>query len=236
MSISNTGSVDLESVLNVRRRTLASVGETKLPHHSPQYTDTVYLKREDSAKSILEMNSKVFISGELTFLCSIFERYTSNIIIFEEPTTSPGSSNKPSFSATVEEDEHDDDEPPIISTLRQTSISSSKGSSSPPNAPSSPGRRKYLSSVGRSHTIGSTSSDYSGTNLEGKHYGSIQLPNMSVIEILEILLRTGLELSDVSSNYDQDNTLHQNFILSKTRSSSQKNSVFQSRQSSFTGT
>jgi hypothetical protein len=59
------------------------------------------------------------ISGELQFLCGIFERYTSN---------------QTSFSTIFEENEDLEEEPessPIVSKLRQTSISSQ--SSSPPN-------------------------------------------------------------------------------------------------------
>lgn len=236
MSISNTGSVDLESVLNVRRRTLASIGESRSPQNQPHYTDTIYLKREDNSSSILTVDSKIFIFGELQFLYSIFERYTSNITVYEDPSTSPPSSNKPSFSATLEEDEHDDECPPIVSTLRQTSISSSKGSSSPPQAPGSPTRRQHLSSTGRSQTVGSSGTDCSSQSLEGKRYGGIQLPNMSIIEILEILLRTGMEIVDVSSDYDPQSVLHQNFVFSKVRSTSQKSGLLQSRTPSYTGT
>jgi len=240
MAISNTGSVDLESVLNVGRRTLASTVEKILPIQQPHYTDTIYLKREDSSNSILSINSKIVIFGELQLLYTIFERYTSNIIVSEEsnaPTSgSPSSSNKPSFSATIEEPENDDEGPPIVSTLRKTSISSSKESTSPPQVPGSPTRRKILSSIGRSQTVGSTASEYSLQSLEGKRYGCLQLPNMSLIEILEILLRAGLEIVDVSSDYDQENILHQNFVLSKIRQTSQKYGVLQARIPSFTGT
>jgi len=241
MAISNTGGVDLESVLNVRRRTLASTGEKLLPVQQPHYTDTIYLKREDDSNSILSTNSKILIFGELQLLYTTFERYTSNITVYEEanaPTSgSPTTSNKPSFSATLEENENDDDDgPPIVSTLRQTSISSAKGSTSPPQAPGSPTRRKILSSVGRSLTVGSSSSEYSLQSLEGKRYGCIQLPNMTLIEILEILLRNGLEIVHVSSDYDKEHILHQDFVLSKTRQTSQKYGVFQTRRPSYTGT
>src|SRR5262249_46624075 len=135
MSFSNTGSVDLESVLNVRRRTLASVGKPTIPHHHLHYTDTIFIKREDNSNSILTINSKIFIFGELQLLYNIFERYTSNIVIHEELVdAASGSSHKQSFSTPLEEDEYEHDEHdeglPIVSTIRQTSISSSKGSSS----------------------------------------------------------------------------------------------------------
>jgi hypothetical protein len=253
MSISNTGSVDLESVLNVRRRTLASIVEGALPPQQPHYSDTIYLKREDNSDSILSINSQIFIFGELQLLYSIFERYTSNINLYEdsvEPNSgSPLSSQKPSFSATLEEDEHDEEGLPIVSTLRQTSISSPKGSPSSPQAPGSPlqtpgnplqapgspPRKKPLSSIGRSQTVGSTVNEYSFQNLEGKRYGCIELPNMAMIEILEILLRTGLELVNVSSDYDKQNVLHQNFIFSKI-CQTQKYGPPQPRSSSFVGT
>jgi hypothetical protein len=60
---------------------------------------------------------------------------------------------------------------------------------------------------------------------------------MSIIEILEILLRAGLELVNETSDYDKENVLHQNFVFSKIRPISQKlpQSYF-SRSSSFVGT
>ena len=202
----NTGSVDLEAVLNVRRRTLASIGESNPIRHHHRYTDTIYLTREDHSNSILSIQSQSTLYGELQFLCSTFERFTSNILVFEESATGPRS-QKTSFSATFEEDESEESIP--SSPLRQASISSP----SPP-----PARRPNLGSIGRSQTVASTPSDYSAVNLEGKRYGSIQLPSMTIIEILEILLRLGLELVDVSSDYDQQHVLHQNFVFSKSHS------------------
>ena len=93
---------------------------------------------------------------------------------------------------------------------------------SPLQSPGSPSRRKGLNAVGRSHTVASTASEFSTQSLEGKRYGCIQLPNMMMIEILEILLRTGLEIMDVSSDYDAEKILHQNFVFSKSRSTPQK--------------
>jgi hypothetical protein len=241
MSINNTGSVDLESVLNIRRRALAAIGETTSPRQEPHYTSTIYLKREDSANSLLSIDSKILIFGELHLLYTTFERYTSNITVYEEapiesnPSFS-SSSSKPSFSATLEEDEEDEIEPQISSTLRQTSTSSSKESSSPPQAPSSPIRKLQLGNIGRSQTVGSTTSEYSLHNLEGKRYGCIELPNTSLIEILEIFLRSGLELVDVSSDYDGKNVLHQNFIFSKTRTIPQKLGQSPSKSTLFSGT
>lgn len=237
MSISNTGSVDLESVLNVRRRTLASIVEGALPPQQPHYSDTIYLKREDNSDSILSINSQIFIFGELQLLYSIFERYTSNIIVCEESIET--NLNKLSFSATSEEDENIDEDDidglAIISTVRQPSISSQ--SSSSPKIPSSPIRHQRLSSIGRSQTLGSTTSDYFVQNLEGKRYGCIKLPTMTIIEILEILIRIGLELVDKSSDYDNKNVLYQNFIFTKTRQPPQRlGQPLYSRSSSFVGT
>lgn len=231
---SNVGGVDLESVLNVRRRTLAAIGETSLPCQLYRSSDAIYLMREDNSNSVLSINSKIVIYGELQLLCGIFERFTSNIIVHEESTES-----KPSFSATFEDDEameeDDTDASGVASTLRQTSISSQ--SSSPSRTPGSPLRYQTLSSIGRSQTLNSTASDYFVQNLDGKRYGSIQLPTMTIIEILEIFLRTGLELIHVSSEYDNEHVLHQNYFFSKNRPTPQKVlPTLYSRSSSFVGT
>ena len=240
-SPSAIGSVDLESVLHVGRRTLSTIGGTCSPHHQHRFTDTVYLKREDHSNSLISIDSKIVIYGDLQFLLSIFERYTSNITVCEE--SFEPHSNKTSFSATFEEDEEEAaaateenaNNPGLASKLRQVSISSQ--SSSPPKTSDSPPRRKKLSSIGRSQTIASTVSDHPMGNLEGKRYGSIQLANMTIIEILEILLRTGLDIVDVSSNYDHENVLHQNFVLTQTRLTSHRSGQsFYSRTSSFAGT
>lgn len=237
-STPNSGNIDLESVLNVRRRTLTAIGETSRTYVQYRYTDTIYLKREQSSNSLLSIDSNIVIFGELHFLCGIFERYTSNIAVYEEAYAS--NSNPNSFSATFEEDEsmHDDEDtglPAIVSTLRQTSVSSN--SSSPPHRNESPPRRQKLSSIGRSSTITSTASEYSTLNLEGKRYGRIQLPNMTIIEILEIILRSGLDLVDETSIYDDKNVLHQSFVFSKTQSLGSKlGQPLYSNPSSFVGT
>jgi len=231
------GEVDLESVLNVRRRTLIAIGESsqhRPVHHHHYSADTIYIVREDSNNSIMSINSKVLLFGELQLLCSIFERYTSNILVFEEqPLT-----KKLSFSATAEENEDDVEGPPIVSTMRQTSISSAS-SSSPPKSPDLSARTRadsILRTMNRSQSISGTASDYSSRNLEGKRYGNIELPSVSLIEILEILHRNGLELVNVSSDYDKQNVLHQNFIFSKRRQVSQKGGPWFQRTSSFAGT
>ena len=151
MSATSLGA-DLEAVLNVRRRNLASIGEGTQPRQLRLCTDTIYLKREETSNDLLSLNSNIVIFGELQFLCSIFERYTSSIDIYEETSadahsSSPPASHKASFSATQEDDE--DEGPPVVSMLRKTSISASKGSASPPGAPGSPRRRKGLGSLGR---------------------------------------------------------------------------------------
>ena len=239
-SPSAIGSVDLESVLHVGRRTLSTIGGTCSPHHQQRFTDTVYLKREDHSNSLLSIDSKIVIYGDLQLLCSIFERYTSNITVYEESIESH--SNKTSFSATFEEEEEEEaaaeenaNNSGIDSKLRQVSISSQ--SSSPPQTTDSPPRRKTLSSIGRAQTVGSIVSDHPMGNLEGKRYGCIQLANMTIIEILEILSRTGLDIVDESSYYDQENVLHQNFILTQTRLTSNRlGQSLYSRTSSFAGT
>lgn len=228
MSLASTGSVDLEAVLNVGRRALVSISESSTSFQQARYANTIYLKREDSSNSIYSIDSKIVIFGELQLLCSIFERYTSQMTFFEEVTNevnsqSPSSSNKHSFSGTTEEDELEvNEEPPIISTLRQTSLSPTKVSSSPPScSPGATRRRKAFHSANRKQTVSSSMSEYSAQSLDGKRYGCIELPNMKMIEILEILLRSGLDLVDVSSDYDK-NTLHQSFVFSKVRLISQK--------------
>jgi len=234
-SPSNSGSVDLESVLHVHRRHLASIGEGS-PLHNPhsfyqnqvhhhRYTDTVHLVREEKSFDLEKFDSKIFLFGELQFLCTIFERYTSNIIVYEESIGS--NSHRTSFSITFEEDEkieENNDEQqnvesiPIVSQLRQTSISSESCSPPATSHVSSSIQRRPIGSIGRSHTITSSASDYSHPNLEGKRYGSIQLPSMSIIEIFEILFRTNLDLVHVSNEYDQNQILHQNFLFSKSHS------------------
>lgn len=229
MASGNTGSVDLESVLNVRRRTLASIGETSAPYQHFN-TDTIYIKRQGISNSLLSIDSKVLVFGDLQFLMTLFERYTSSIILYEELNTdsssmSPPASKLPSVSTTVEEDEEETEGLPIVSTLRRTSLSS-KTSSSPPQASgrtSSPTRKKTISSIGRSQSIGGGATEYA-INLEGKRYGCIEIPTMSMIEILEILFRSGLELVNVVGDYDRENVLHQNFVFSKTRQSARRSS------------
>ena len=240
-SSSKTGSVDLESVLNVRRRTLASIGEKAPTRYQTYNTDTIYLKRQDQSNSIFSIDSKVLIFGELQLLSTVFERYTSNIIVYEESNEthamSPTASKLPSVSTTVEEDETEGEGLPVVSTLRRTSLTS-KGSASPPRAPgspTSPSKKKTLSSIGRSQTVTGAVTEYT-QNLEGKRYGCIEIPSMTMIEILEILFRTGLELVDVLGDYDQEHVLHQNFVFSKTRQPTAKPGGSVSRSTSFPGT
>ena len=220
-SPSSPGSVELDSMFNARRRMLASIGETSSTRPQSHSTDTICVQREDRSNSILSIESSIVISGELGILYRVFETFNSNIIASQESNRSH--SNKTSFSATFEADEPVDDDddihrgsPPIVSSVRELSLSSQ--SSSPPQASTSPlARWKKLSSIGRSHTVSSARSDNYAPKLELQGYGSIQLPDMSIIEILEILSDTDLELLDISSSYDGDKTLHQTFIFSKSR-------------------
>lgn len=235
----NTSGVDLESVLNVGRRTLTSIGEAG-SFVQQRSTDMIYVNREDRSNSLLSIDSKIVISGDLGFLCAIFERHTSNVSIQEEGNESP--SNRTSFSVTSEENEdipeeiENDQTSPIVSKLRQTSLSSQ--SSSPPKVLDSLVRRQKFNSLSRSQTTTtSTTSDYSRNNLEGKRYGSIQVPNMTMIEILEVLFRTGLELVNQFSHYDKENVLHQTFIFIQIRSSGHRSTpVSYSRTTSLIGT
>lgn len=218
-SPTSVGNVDLESVFSVGRRTLTAIGESSSACQQ-RYTDLVYLKREDHSNSLFSIESKLVISGELQFLCGIFERYTSNVSIQEGSNDS--SSNRTSFSTTFEENEELEEEEtgktessPIVSKLRQTSISSQ--SSSPPKVSESPMRRQKYHSASHSQTTTSTTSDYSRQNLEGKRYGSLQIPSMTIIEVLEILFRAGLELVNEFNAYDKENVLHQTFIFIQIR-------------------
>ncbi|CAF0749455.1 unnamed protein product [Adineta steineri] len=232
---SNVGSVDLESVLNVRRRTLTSIGEKSLsPQQQYRYTDTIYVKREDESNSAYSIDSKILIFGELHFLCGIFERYTSNITVYDD-SIEPNF-NLTNFSTTAEENE-DADTSELDSKLRRTSISSQSPSTTPKTSNSPVTRRRRLSVIGRSQTVGSAPTNYSSQNLEGKRYGCIEISNMSIIEILEILLRNGLELVSEESDYNSENILHQSFVFSKIRQILQKPTpVYNSRSSSFIGT
>lgn len=236
MSYSNTGSVDLGSVLNVGRRTLSMIGDSKSPR---QYTDTVHIAREDSSNSILSIESKISIFGETQFLYSIFERYTGNINCYDESmdplSSSPYASHKQSFSATLEEEDQSEGLP-IVATVRKGSIASAKESSSPPVLSTSPLRKPVLTSIGRSQSPGAIAGDFGAQNLEGRRYGCIQIPNMNLIEILELLVRSGLEIVHQTSDYDKENVLHQSFILSRNRAGIHKQGQFLARSVSHTST
>ena len=236
MSYSNTGDVDLGSVLNVGRRALSMIGESKLPYH---YTDTVYLKREDRSNSIFSVDSEIVIFGEIQFLYSIFERYTSNINCHDEPTDSlsgsPYASHKPSFSATIEEDDRGEGLP-VVSTVQKTSAISIKEPSSPPLLSTSPLRKPILTPIGRSQSPSALAGEFASQNLEGRRYGCIQIPNMSLIEILELLIRNGLDIVHQSSDYDKENVLHQNIVFSRSRPGTQKPGQFYARSISHTAT
>lgn len=209
------GGIDLDSVLNVRRRTLTSIGESAFAPALHRHTDTVYVTREDDSNSLLSIKSKIVIFGELQFLCSTFERFSSNIAV-HDPT---------SASASFDDTE---DDAGVTAALSETSLA---------DAPGSPPRRKKLNSIGRSQTVTSAVSNYSSHNLEGKRYGSIEVGSMSIIEILEILMRVGLELVNQSSEYDHANVLHQSFVLSKQRPTAHKTlPTLYARSTSLVGT
>ncbi|CAF0838734.1 unnamed protein product [Rotaria sp. Silwood1] len=218
----NIGSFDLESVLNVGRRRLSSISETSLPYQQYRYTDTIYLKRESDSNSLFSITSKILIFGELQFLCNIFERYKSTITVYEN--SSESDLNKTYSLVTSQGNENinknDANASNIISTNNE--ISTSPQSSSTLKVIRGPMRRKSISTFGRSQRASSITGDYSGQRLEGKHYGCVELPDMNLIEILEILLRTGLELVHESNGYDGKNVLHQDFIFSKPLAISQK--------------
>jgi hypothetical protein len=228
---SSNANADLESVLRVHRRRLTSIDELNSSRLKQRHIDTIYVTREDHCRSIVSIHSKIVIFGELQYLSSIFERHTSNSIVREESAGVP--SCKTSFSTTFEDNEdldvineHDDPDgmQPVVSTLRKASISSCSSSSSPSLVPvTSPSvQRKKLASIGRSPMFASTVSDSSYANLDSKRYGSIELPGMTIIEVLEILLRTGMDIVDISGNYDSNNVLHQHFVLSKADASTTK--------------
>ena len=219
-SPSSPGSVDLDWMFNARRRMLASIGETSSPRQQSHSTDTICVQREDRSNSVLSIQSNIVISGDLELLCRVFETFSSNVIVSQDSNRCH--SNKTSFSATSEVDETVDDDdshrgsPPIVSSVCELSLSSQ--SSSPPQASTSPlARWKKLSAIGRSRTVSSPKSDSYAPKLELQGYGSIQVPDMSIMEILEILFDTDLELMDISSSYDADKTLHQTFLFSKSR-------------------
>ncbi|CAF0959278.1 unnamed protein product [Didymodactylos carnosus] len=223
----NTGAVDLQSVLNVRRRTLA--GTTELPQTHLRYSDAIYLKRIDDNHNIFNIKSRIVLFGELNVLRTIFERYTTIIYVVEENSGyRKNSFTGGTFGATEEVDEdsvenekEDDQMLPIVSTLKRTSIgrespplSSSPALSSSPPLSSSPLLRKSHSIV-RSQSV-----DYVD-RLQGKRYGNIELPSMNLMEILEILLKNHFEITNVSSDY-LDDVLHQNFVFSKSSQTSSK--------------
>jgi hypothetical protein len=192
------------------RRRLASISEStsasneQLSQHDVA-TETIVLEREDRSVSSLVIDSKIILYGDLQLLHSIFERYTSSILNREETTE-----YVPPSPHVVETEEPVTSD--ITAALHDVSISSD---SSLPTAitGTSPKRWKYLSALLRSRTQGSTNSEDSLSNFR-KGYGSIEVPNLSFIAILEALFRRGLVLVHVSSEYDDTNEiLHQSFVF-----------------------
>ncbi|CAF3389589.1 unnamed protein product [Rotaria socialis] len=226
------GSVDLESVLNVGRRSLIPIDETSLPCQQYVYTDTIYLKRQCNSNSLFSIDSQILIFGELQFLYNIFERYKSTITVSDN-------SNARKFPVTVKENQNADENDTTTSTIVSINqkTPSSIQSSSALKVPGSETTNKRLNLIGRTQRTYSITGDYFGQRLEGKHYGCIELPNMNLIEILEILLHTDLELVHESNNYDKENVLHQKLIFSKPIQSSHRlGQSFHSRRPSFLGT
>ncbi|CAF0791495.1 unnamed protein product [Rotaria sordida] len=207
----NIGSVDLESVLNVGRRTLSSIDETTLPYQQYRHTDTIYLKREGNSNSLFSINSKILMFGDLQFLSNIFERYKSTMTVYENSIESD--LKKTHLSVISKENENIDENDTNASTIVSTSheISTSPQSSSTVKVPSSSIRRTSISTFGRSQRAPSITGDYSVQHLE--------------------------ELLHESNYYDEENILHQNFIFSKPLPKPQTSGQsFHSRRPSFLGT
>ena len=159
----STTEIDLESVLQVRRRRL-SVTTPHLPNETHRYTDVIFLKVEklndllkEDSRCIFHGTTKwshdnhfselivfffLFFQGDYHVLSDIFQKYTSHIIIH-----------------------HDD--PDLV----------------------------------RSHD-----------RLSGKIYTTIELPTMSLIEVLEILHKHFFSIVANSTNFGQTHK-QQEFIL-----------------------
>ncbi|CAF0926878.1 unnamed protein product [Didymodactylos carnosus] len=203
----SSGDIDLEAVLNVRRRTLSGVTEPIFIQH--RNTDAIYIKRIDDDPNILSIKSRIILFGELNILRTMFERYTSLIRITDEHRRN--SSAASGFAATQEVDEEEENEDqsspnlqPIISTLKETYIRKESLPMYSPSPPTSTGLYERFPSA-----------DYVD-QLQGKRYGNIELPTMQLMEILEILLKNRFEITYVSSDY-YENVLHQNIVFSKSR-------------------
>ncbi|CAF1002535.1 unnamed protein product [Adineta ricciae] len=78
----STTDVDLESVLQVRRRRL-SVTAPQASQDSHRYTDVIILKVEKS-NDILKEDARCIFHGDYHILTDIFQKYTSHIKIHHE--------------------------------------------------------------------------------------------------------------------------------------------------------
>ncbi|CAF0790468.1 unnamed protein product [Adineta steineri] len=78
----STTDVDLESVLQVRRRRL-SVTAPQASQDSHRYTDVIILKVEKST-DILKEDARCVFHGDYHILTDIFQKYTSHIKIHHE--------------------------------------------------------------------------------------------------------------------------------------------------------
>lgn len=233
-SPSNIGSYDLESVLNVARRRLQSISEINLSPLQYRYADTIHLKRQCNSNTLFSIDSKILIFGELQLLFNIFERYKSTITVYENAIERQINERKLSNASKGNEnvDENDKDPSTVVETKHQADSSST--SLSTLKVPEGSTINKTTISFGRTRRSSSINDDYTLQRLEGKYYGCIELPNMNLIEILEILFRNGLELAYESNDYDKENVFHQNFIFSKPLQLSQRlGQQFHSRRPSF---
>ena len=214
--------IDFESGVQHRRQPLPSIDETTISsdhHHHSTNVDVIYLKREDSSNSIFSIESKLCLQGDLSWLISIFERFTSNIIIQDDEFETR--STKTSFSKTFQEDEDIDDHdlPESHSIVCPTSVSS-QSSSSPPLITTSPTlHRRHFLNKHRSPTTHSTASDSSFENFNKNNFASILLPNMKIHQVFDALLCNGLKIIKVFSHFDSQKILHQDFIFTRTYSS-----------------
>ncbi|CAF1394831.1 unnamed protein product [Didymodactylos carnosus] len=75
----STTEIDLESVLNVRRRRL-SLTAPQAPQDVYRYTDVIILKVEKS-HDILREDARCIFHGDYHVLADIFQKYTSQLII-----------------------------------------------------------------------------------------------------------------------------------------------------------
>jgi len=78
----STTEIDLESVLNLRRRRL-SVTATQASQDSHRYTDVIFLKVEKS-NELLREDARCIVHGDYHVISDIFQKYTSQIKIHHD--------------------------------------------------------------------------------------------------------------------------------------------------------